>query len=102
MDKYIGFDIACKKTMATVVRKGKPHKYDRLPTDVNVMRQWLDKQRKSVACLHLTFKISSWSGWLYGGRAGEYRNQTRYQGCGCFDRRLVRSLRRSNKTSSNR
>ncbi len=38
MDKYIGFDIACKKTVACVVQKGKPDNYDTLPTDVKMMR----------------------------------------------------------------
>ena len=67
MDKYIGFDISCKKTVASIVQKGKPDKYDTLPTDVNVMRQWLDKQRKSSERLQLTFEVSGWSGWLYDG-----------------------------------
>ena len=65
MDKYIGFDIAYKKTVACVVQKGKPDKYDTLPTEVNVMRQWLDKQRKSGDRLHLTFEVSGQSGWLH-------------------------------------
>lgn len=65
MDKYIGFDIAYKKTVACIVQKGKPDKYDTLPTDVKVMRQWLDQQRKSSDRLHLTFEVSGQSGWLY-------------------------------------
>ena len=67
MDKYIGFDIAYKKTVACVVQKGKPDKYDTLPTDVNVMRLWLDKQRKPSDRLHLTFEVSGQSGWFYEG-----------------------------------
>ena len=40
MDKYIGFDIAYKKTVTCVAQKGTPDKYDTLPTEVNVMRLW--------------------------------------------------------------
>ena len=65
MDKYIGFDIAYKKTVACVVQRGQPDKYDTLPTDVNIMRQWLEKQRKPSDRLHLTFEMSGQSGWLY-------------------------------------
>jgi hypothetical protein len=38
MEKYIRFDIAYKKTVACVVQKSKPDKYEMLSTDVNVMR----------------------------------------------------------------
>ena len=57
MDKYIGFGLAYNKTVACVVqRKGKPDTYAALPTDVDIMRQRLDKQRKSGDRLHLTTK----------------------------------------------
>ena len=62
MDNYIRFDIACKKTAARMVQKGKLDKYDTLPTGVNVMRQWLNKQRKSGHRLHLAFGVSGQSG----------------------------------------
>ena len=51
MDKYIGFDIAYKKTVACVVQKGKPDKYDGLPTDVKMMREWLiSNVSRLIAC----------------------------------------------------
>ena len=65
MDKYIGFHIAYKKTVACVVQKGKPDKYDMLPTDVNVMQLWLHKQRKPGDRLHLIFEVSGQSGCSY-------------------------------------
>ena len=64
MDKYIGFDVAYKKTVACVVQKGRPDKYETSPTDVNAMRLWLDEQRKPGDRLHLTFEVSGQSGWL--------------------------------------
>ena len=70
MDKYIGFDIAYKKTVACVVQKGKSDKHETLPTDVNVMRRLLDKQRKPGDRLHLTFEVSGLSSRLYDGLHG--------------------------------
>ena len=41
MDKYIGFDVDDKKTMACMVQSGCPDRYATLPTEVEAMRQWL-------------------------------------------------------------
>ncbi len=65
MDQYIGFDIDDKKTVACVVQKGKKDIYDMMPTEVPVMRHWLEKQRNSGNKLHLTFEVSGQAGWLY-------------------------------------
>ena len=65
MDKYIGFDIDDKKTVACVVQKGKKDRYDMMRTDVAVMKRWLAKQRKPRTKLHLTFEVSGQAGWLY-------------------------------------
>jgi transposase len=65
MDKYIGFDIDDKKTVACIVQKNKNDIYQTLPTDPAVMKQWLKKQRKGKQKLHLTFEISGMAGWLY-------------------------------------
>ena len=46
MEQYIGFDIDDKKTVACVVQKGKKDRYDTMRTDVEVMKQWLMKQRQ--------------------------------------------------------
>jgi len=40
MDKYIGFDVDSKKTVACVIEDGKKDVYQTLPTDPEVMRQW--------------------------------------------------------------
>ena len=65
MDKYIRYDIAYKKTLICVLRKGRSDKHETLPTDVNVMRHCLDKQRKPCDQLHLTFETSDRSGWSH-------------------------------------
>ena len=67
MDKYIGFDVDSKKTVACVVQAGKRDVYQTLPTDVEAMRRWLVEQRKGKAKLHLTFEVSGMAGWLYEG-----------------------------------
>ena len=65
MDKYIGFDVDSKKTVACVIEDGKKDVYQTLPTDPEAMRQWLGKQRNGKAKLHSTFEVS--------GMAGTYR-----------------------------
>ena len=70
MEKYIGFDIDDKKTVACVVQKNKKDRYDTMRTDVSVMRRWLEKQRKPRTKLHLTFEVSGQAGWLYDELVG--------------------------------
>ena len=65
MDKYIGFDIDDKKTVACIVQNGKQDIYDTITTDVVAMRHWLKQQRKSSDRLHLTFEVSGQAGWFY-------------------------------------
>jgi len=65
MDKYIGFDIDDKKTVACVVQKDKKDVYETMQTDVEVMRYWLKEQRRAKDKLHLTFEVSGQAGWLY-------------------------------------
>ena len=65
MDKYIGFDIDSKKTIACVVEKGKKDRFTTLKTDIEQMKDFLQKQRKPDANLHLTFEISGEAGYRY-------------------------------------
>ena len=67
MDKYIGFDVSDKKTMACLTENiTKSFSYQTLPTDPDAMAEWLTKQRKSPQDrLHLTFEVSGQAGWLY-------------------------------------
>jgi transposase len=65
MDKYIGFDIDDKKTIACVVQEGKPDMYETLPTEISFLKLWLKQQRNSGERLHLTFEVSGQAGWLH-------------------------------------
>ncbi len=61
MDKYIGFDIDSKKTIACVVQKGKKEMYSTIGPDVQSMRKYLKKQKAEdsgwkVNFQHRTFK----------------------------------------------
>jgi len=67
MDKYIGFDVDDKKTVACVLADGKADVYATIATEMCQLRQWLVEQRKYGYKLHLTFEVSGSSGWLYDG-----------------------------------
>ena len=42
MDKFIGFDMDHKHTMACVVQAGQPDRYRKLPTDLGQLREHPD------------------------------------------------------------
>jgi transposase len=65
MDKYIGFDMACKKTVACVVQQGKKDAYRTLKTDVQQMQAYLQELGKDGSRLHLTFEISGQAAYYY-------------------------------------
>jgi len=65
MNKYIGFDIDDKKTVACVVQKGSKDEYTTLRTDIGKMKKFLQKQKGSGEKLHLTFEISGQAGYRY-------------------------------------
>lgn len=67
MDKYIGFDIDSKKTVACVVQAGKKDRFCTFPTELAQMRKFLRQQRRSGAALHLTFEIGGQAGYWYDG-----------------------------------
>jgi transposase len=64
-DKYIGFDIDSKKTVACVVQQGMKDRYTTLPTDLTQMQQYLQQQRPDGQTVHLTFEISGEAGYRY-------------------------------------
>ena len=70
MDKYIGFDIDSKKTVACVVQKGQKDKYTTLKTDIELMKKFLQDQQNSGEKLHLTFEVSGEAGHRYDALAG--------------------------------
>ena len=71
MDKYIGFDVDSKKTVACMIADGKKEVYQTLDTDPAVMGRWLRRQRGGQDKLHLTFEVSEMAGWLYDELVGE-------------------------------
>ena len=69
MDKYIGFDIDCKKTVACVVQSGKNDIYATIGPDLESMKSFLAKQKHDRSKVHLTFEISGQAGFLYDSLA---------------------------------
>jgi transposase len=65
MDKYIGFDIDSKKTVACVIQPGKKDSYSTIRTDIQQMKSFLRQQRTPGDKLHLTFEISGEAGYRY-------------------------------------
>ena len=70
MDKYIGFDIDDKKTVACIVQKGKKDKYATFATGIEQMKEFLKSERQGRQKLHLTFEISGQAGYRYDQLAG--------------------------------
>jgi transposase len=69
-DKYIGFDIDDKKTVACVIEKGKKERYQKLDTDIKAMRTYLKQQKTTDCRIHLTFEVSGQAGYLYDSLQG--------------------------------
>lgn len=65
MDKFIGFDVDHKHTLACVTQAGRPDRYTKLPTEMGQLRQWLQAQRQAGDRLHLTFEVSGLAGHMY-------------------------------------
>jgi transposase len=70
MDKYIGFDMDCKKTVACVVQGGKKDLYATISSDVESMRKFLAQQKHASGKIHLVFEVSGQAGYLYDSLAG--------------------------------
>ena len=65
MDKYIGFDIDCKKTVACVVQNGKKDVYATFGPDISSMKKFLQNQKHSAGRVHLVFEVSGQAGFIY-------------------------------------
>lgn len=76
MDKYIGFDIDSKKTIACVVEKGKKDRFTTFRTDIEQMKKFLVGQKNGSKRLHLTFEISGEAGWRYDQLSGQVEDIT--------------------------
>ena len=59
MDKYIGFDIDCKKTVVCVVQEDKKDLYATIGPDIESMKKFLIGQKKGFSGkTHLVFEVS--------------------------------------------
>jgi len=65
MDKYIGFDIDCNKTVACVIQKGKKDLYATIGADIESMKNFLAQQKYADGKMHLVFEISGQAGFIY-------------------------------------
>ena len=65
MDKYIGFDIDCKKTVICIVQRDKKDVYATVGSDVESMRKYLKEQKQDGSKVHLVFEISGQAGFIY-------------------------------------
>jgi len=65
MNKYIGFDIDNKKTVACVVQKGRRELYQTFGSDIESMRRFLKKQKRPGCRIELAFEISGQAGFIY-------------------------------------
>jgi transposase len=65
MDKYIGFDMDCKKIVACVVQSGKKDIYETLKPDIGSMRKFLKEQKQHAHRVELVFEISGQAGFIY-------------------------------------
>lgn len=70
MDKYIGFDIDCNKTVACVVQNGKKDFYATIGSDIESMKKFLAQQKHDSGKIHLVFEISGQAGFIYDCLAG--------------------------------
>lgn len=65
MNKYIGFDIDCNKTVCCVVESGKNDIYQTIGPDIATMKKFLISQKQSGYKIHLAFEISGQAGFIY-------------------------------------
>jgi len=65
MNKYIGFDIDCKKTVCCVVQAGQKERYVTIRSDVNAMKTFLRSEKRDGYRVELVFEISGQAGFIY-------------------------------------
>jgi len=81
MDKYIGFDVDSKKTVACVIQKGERDRYTTFRTDMGQMKSFLQQQRQPGDKLNLTFEVSGQSRLHVRFIAQLSRQYYRYRRC---------------------
>lgn len=71
MDKYIGLDMDCKKTVAFAIVSGKKESSATLGPDVESLRRYLRQERKGGCRVHAAFEVSGQAGFLYDALINE-------------------------------
>lgn len=65
MDKYIGLDMDCKKTVAWALVPGKHESSATFGPDLESLRRYLRQQRQGGYRVHAAFEVSGQAGFLY-------------------------------------
>lgn len=72
MDKYIGFDVSDKNTVACVfTTRPKKRRFETISTDLNDMQKYIRKEKKGGHKLHLTFEVGPRAGHMYDALVDE-------------------------------
>ncbi|MHC4930515.1 MAG: hypothetical protein ACYTFU_12890 [Planctomycetota bacterium] len=65
MDKYIGLDMDCKKTVGYAIVPGKKESSATLGPDIESIRRYFRQERQGGYRIHAAFEISGQAGFLY-------------------------------------
>jgi len=65
MDKYIGLDMDCKKTVGYTIIPGKKESSATLGPDIESIRRYFRQERQGGYRIHAAFEISGQAGFLY-------------------------------------
>jgi len=65
MNKTIGFDMDCKKTVCCVVEAGQKDRYQTIGPDIDSMRDYLLAEKQGGTHVALVFEISGQAGFIY-------------------------------------
>ena len=71
MDKYIGLDMDCKKTVGYAIVPGQSELSATFGPDIESIRRYLRQERKGGYRVHTAFEVSGQAGFLYDALAEE-------------------------------
>jgi len=65
MNKYIGLDIDCKKTVGCVIEAGRGDRYVTINSDIGSMSRFLRSEKRNGYRVEVVFEISGQAGFIY-------------------------------------
>ena len=65
MNKYIGLDIDCKKTVGCVIEAGRGDRYVTINSDIGSMSRFLRSEKRNGYRVEEVFEISGQAGFIY-------------------------------------